>query len=817
MKRSVAVCWVGLASVSLWAVECRQIMRPERPMRGDVLVRRIQEIDDAAWVGSPRADAAFYRFRREFTATAEPLRFDVSADERFVLCIDGEEIARGPHRGMPTRWYYQSYEVKLTPGRHVIEATVFRLGDAAPLAQLTWRGGSFILKAEGAYDKELTTGQAPWQVAVLGNTRMTGWGTSQAYGTGHQAEVKGTDVVHERPATNAYAAVHVVQPPVRPTKYATHGPGWQLFPTERPDQMRVERTPGAFKAAVSDDDFAGVWQTADAAAPQVGAFNALLREGRKVVIPPQTALRVLWDLDDYYCAYPELRTSGGAGAVVRWGWTESLRMRDKPNRRYWRAKGNRDAFDGKDGLNSSTDTFLCDGRADAVFSSPWWRCGRWCLMSVRTAAEPLTIEGVKIVETRYPLSIENAFACDDASIEPIRRICQRSMQMCMHEMLFDCPYYEQQMYPGDTRIQLLILSALTRDDRMTRFAMTIYDCDRRDDGMVPMNFPTRGTQESATYSMCWALMFRDYVYWHDNAAWLKTRLPGLRNTLSGLALYANAEGLLENLPGWCFMDWCPRRFNTGVAPCGGPGQGVSALNNLLYLLALQSAAETEAALGETEFAAAWRAKAQRLGQKILATFWDERRGLVADTVGKDVFSEHAQVMALLGGILAPEQRARAFKGLVSDADLTRCSSYFAHYLFDAYTAGGRTDLIMKRLDEWKNFLAHGARTAFETQQIESRSDCHAWSACPEYHLQASIAGVRPSAPFFAKVRIAPQPAALKKISSRTPHPKGFVETDLLFAGDSVKGSVLLPEGVSGTFEWKGRSLPLKPGRQTVDL
>ena len=37
---------------------------------------------------------AFLRFRKEFTADATPLRFDVSADERFELLLDGSPIRR---------------------------------------------------------------------------------------------------------------------------------------------------------------------------------------------------------------------------------------------------------------------------------------------------------------------------------------------------------------------------------------------------------------------------------------------------------------------------------------------------------------------------------------------------------------------------------------------------------------------------------------------------------------------------------------------------------------------------------------------------
>ena len=390
----------------------------------------------------------------------------------------------------------------------------------------------------------------------------------------------------------------------------------------------------------------------------------------------------------------------------------------------------------------------------------------------------------------------------------------------MHEMLFDCPYYEQQMYPGDTRIQLNVLNALTRDPRMTRFAISVYDFDRRDNGLVAMNFPTRGTQESATYSMCWAMMFRDFLMWHDDAQFLRVRMPGMRNTLMGLALYENADGLLENLPGWSFMDWVKdagQPFVGGVSPGGSPGQGVSALNNLQYLHALQSAAAVDAALGEKHLAAHWREKADRLGKAIVAACWDGGRGILADTPKKDRFSEHAQCLPILGGILSPAQRESSFAALAKGEGLAPTSSYFAHYLFETYAACGRADLIRSRFVYWRNYVEWGARTAFETQSIDARSDCHAWSACPLYFMQTVFAGVSPASPFFRTVRVAPQPAGLKFVKAKTPCPQGIIETDLHFEGDAVRGTVTLPKDLTGVFEWRGKTRPLAPGRQEVEL
>ena len=463
-------------------------------------------------------------------------------------------------------------------------------------------------------------------------------------------------------------------------------------------------------------------------------------------------------------------------------------------------------------VNCVTDSLLADGGADRVFTTHWWRCGKWCLLRVKTADQPVTLKNLAITESRYPLAYEGSFACDDPTLEAVQKICLRGMQMCSHEMFFDCPYYEQQMYPGDTRVQLQVVTALTSDDRLIRRAIDLYDFSCREDGMVGMNFPTYLTQDSATYTLIWPLMFRDYVLWHDNVPWLKARMPGLRATLHGMELYENGDGLLDHLPGWSFMDWVPS-FRDGVAP---EGYGLSALNNLFYVHALQSAAMAEEAVGNMELARYWRNKAGRVAERVIATFWSEERGLMADTVKKDTFSEHAQCLALLAGILPADKEALSFRGLITASDLARTTVYFSHYLFETYTRYGRTDLTLKRLDLWRDYVQNGMCTPLESPG-DARSDCHAWGAHPIYHLHAGVAGVTPAAPCFKSVRVAPQPGGLKKIVSKTPHPKGFVELDLSFEGNAVHGTVKLPDGVPGEFVWKNTRLPLKSGLQEIRL
>ena len=772
MKKSILLS-LSLAAVCLsQAFEVRQVFREERFTRGNVNLRVIQAADAADWIwiadgGPAKGEMDAVRFSKDFVCGAPQLEIDVSADERFVLFLDGREIARGPHKGLVNHWYYQSYKIDgLESGTHRLEAVVYRMEAVRPRGVLSAGKGGFLLKAGGAYDALLTTGTAKWQAVRVRGTRMTGFGDSEGFGGSGQSVAEGTGFLDPAAASGAPCGVKVVRRRVVDSEYGVPRTDWALFPTERPDQMSARRQPGSFKAGqpLFRADTNVYYQASDAGFPLVAEMNALLREGKSVTIPAGTSARLVWDMDDYFCAYPILETSGGAGAEIRWGWAESLYDRAH-------ARADRNAFDGKRCAHATRDTFRPDGRARAAFTSPWWRCGRWCEFEVRTADAPLTFTKLAFDEVRYPLAARAAFACDDASIADIWRLCRRGLENCMHETYMDCPYFEQQMYPGDTRVVMLIADALSGDARLTRFGIGHFDYARRDNGLVPMNSP------------CYLLN------------------------------YTNEEGLLENLPGWSFQDWVEGWDFYGNAPDGR--LGLSAVNNLLCVYALDSAIRVEELAGDKMMADYWRARKKALADAVVARFWDDGRGMVADTAAHDRFSEHAQCLALLSDILPPDRAARALDGLLTSSDLARTTVYFSHYLFDVYVKYGHTDRFLKRLDLWRDYVRTGLRTPLEAPGVRARSDCHAWGSHPIYHLLTGVAGIKPASNGFASVRIAPQPGGLKRISARMPTPKGMVSAVLHFEDNAPTGTVTLPDGLPGTFVWKGVSHPLHAGENII--
>ena len=793
-KRLFALVVLFIAGFAFAGTEVHRVCRPERYWSECAGVDAIQPLDEAAWVwaedlenGTGSKTERYLRFRRRFHSSGGTARIDVSADERFVLLLDGILIARGPDRGTVENWMYQTYDIDLPEGEHVIDAVVWRIGDLAPLAQMSWRGG-FILKADGEFDALLTTGKADWIVGELHGTQCDK--TLQragSWGCGYGFAVSGCGLMDEEPETWTNAVV--VRPPLPKRDIMRCGGrklGWILFPSQLENQTERLLRPGSFK-------------TGD------------VIPGTAFTVPPQTRRDILWDLEDYYCAYPLLKVSGGAGAKVAWGWAEALREdngRKTRNRAQWQGKQ----------FTGFTDFFLPDGRRDARFSVPWWRCGRWVKVSIETADEPLTVEDISIVETRYPVEDKGFFSCDDQTISSVRQICIRGMQRCAHEMLFDCPFYEQQMYPGDTRIQLRVLAALDSDDRLIRRAMEMFDYGRRNSGLVPMNHPSRGLQESVTYSMCYLMMYADYVRYHENVDWLKARLPGLRHVADGIALYENEDGLIASLAGWNYVDRLPEWTNS-VAPDGASATP-SAINNLYWTMALEGVAAVERALGHEDRARIREAQAARTFAVVERLFWDENRGMYADTVRHDSYSEHAQCLALACRGIAADRAKRVFGNLVSAPDLSRCTVYFSYYLFDAYFRFGRGDLFLKRLDLWRGYVGQDLKTPLESPdpigaKRESRSDCHAWGSHPLVFMHRGLVGIDSAAPFFRRVRVAPCPGSLRRVRARMPHPKGSVDVDLTFDGGMVSGSIMLPVGVTGEFLWGEKTVPLVSGANSL--
>jgi hypothetical protein len=769
-------------------------------------------IQKAAWIWHPDfrvTDKAMLIFRNVFILKRrQSFLLHVSGDQRYELFINSQRISCGPDRSDLWHWSFASYRVTLDPGRYKLEGIVWWIGDKAPGAQISRQGG-FILAAEGPLAAVLTTGKGAWQVA-----ESRGWSYERKYQdpgvyhvVGPAFEIDGRQL-YGRPLILKKAVV--VAPPLVSGTTGVAAPGWQLFPSHLPDQVSRVRSPGKIRAVALRKEL-GTVRHGDILSPEVRCWQQLI-DGAALTVPAHTTCQVVWDLEDYYCGYEEILVDRGRDARISLEWAESLFASGKAGT-WSRPKGNRNEVLGKYfigfGLHVTTD-----GGPRRIYCAPWWHSGRYLVASVRTAAQPLVIRHLGFRETRYPLENRSMFRSADLAADAVIPLAVRGIQMCSHETLTDCPFYEQMMYVGDTRVQMLVTSTMTTDDRLIRRGIQLFDWSRWKTGFVAERYPSHRYQSSLTFAMIWVLMLNDYARWHNDPAWVQQRMTGMRTQFINFQARIHADGLLRALPGWSFMDWVPG-WDTGYPPEATAGRP-SAIVNLLFIYSLQRAAELEDWHGQPEYAALFRQTAARVAAAVKRVFWKNNRSLIADDAAGKHFSEHAQCLVLLTGLLSSREEQRCFQALITAPNLARTTVYFSFYLFEVFYKFKRGDLIRKKLDDWKFMVRQGFRTPLEAPE-PSRSDCHAWGAHPLYHMHASLAGVRPMAPGFRQVRIEPAPGGLEHLESKLPHPNGFIETRLRcdHRAGRCTAWIKLPSGVTGVFVWRGKKYKLAAGKETV--
>lgn len=766
---------------------------------------------EAQWIVAPGTDPfgfGVYHFRKTIDLVERPTRFvvHVTADNRYQLWVNGTRVVWGPARGDLNHWRYETVDLAphLKAGSNILAAVVWNYGDLAPEAQVTWRTGFLI---QGAGDAErIVNSNKTWKATknlayapiAFTHSQMRGYYVA---GPGERVTAAQYPWGWETPGFDDGA-----WPPAEPavpdgraagsSRWAQDGPNrWMLVPRniplmeERPERLaRVRQATGVEIPA---------------------GFPATVAP---FVIPARTRARLLLDQGHLTTAYPVLRYGGGAGATIRMGFAEALYALGARRGE----KGNRHEVEGKEFVGYY-DEVAADGGAERVYSPLWWRTYRYVEVTIETRDEPLTIHDFSGIYTGYPFERRARFDAGSDLLTQILDVGWRTARLCAHETYMDCPYYEQLQYAGDTRIQVLVSLYTSGDARLARNAISQLDDSRTSEGATMSRAPTRQQQYIPPFSLWWIGMVHDYFMYVDDPGFVRDMLPGVRAVLTFYARHQRADGSLTAMPWWNFVDWTSE-WRSGVPPRGPDGS--SAPLDLQLLLAYDWAAELETALGSPALAAEYRAAATRLRTTIPARYWDAGRRLLADTTEHKAFSQHANVLAVLAGLVTGPDARDLIARTIADTSLVQCSYYFRHYLHTAVHRIGDGDRYLDLLGEWETMLSRGLTTWAERPDASlnpPRSDCHAWSSSPNFEIFRTVVGIDSAAPGFARVSVRPHLGRLTRVSGAIPHPRGEVAVSLRLDGNRLSAEITLPAGVTGGFVWGGSSRDLQPGTNRLVL
>ena len=380
-------------------------------------------------------------FRREFELARAPgkMPVQVTADNRFILYVNGHRVASGPSTGTPKSWRYSV--VDLTPhlhaGHNVVAATVWNFGELAPMAQMSVATGFRLMGGP------ISTTAPGWRVRLdLGH-----WATSGHEQLAWQYYVASTpETIEASRADWDFAGDTEAGANWRDAVPAPEAAARTLVLDKLPPQTYEPVKPGRMPRA-SGIDVRG---------------NDQYFPAREMTVPPHSTVKLLIRQDTMISAYPELDVAGGAGAEIQLHYSEAL-YDDKRHKADRNEVGDRQVI----GFH---DTFIADGGA-RTFAPLWWRTFRFVEIVATTQDEPLTLKDFRLHETGYPFEQVAQFDSSDPELNRIWEIGWRTARVDAHETYMDSSYWEQLQYTGDTRLEMLISYAVSGDARLAEQAI----------------------------------------------------------------------------------------------------------------------------------------------------------------------------------------------------------------------------------------------------------------------------------------------------------------------------------------------------------
>lgn len=719
----------------------------------------------AKWIGpayDPRQDLGVFVFRHRLDLESLPdeLLIRVSADNRYKLYVNEQLVEFGPQRGDDKHWFYETVDLVpyLKPGPNVIWALVWNFGWLAPMAQVTVRTG-FVLEGSG-----LST-PVGWQVARLDSWKFEMMHSNFGY---FYIDVGPGEIIDGRVLPDFHRiGLQDDLPWTEPNIISgaedrgtqSGGTPWNLVPRTIPPMRYDLRQESPVVCRIADGE----------------------REPLSIPCPIRPGTPLVLDFRELICGFPRFRISGTAGTIVNVVYAESLW--ESPSE-----KGNRDSVAGKH-IQGYRDEFIVG--EDACFFEPlWWRTFRYVQIEVDADATLLLTE---VMETGYPLTVESSFEASHSWAAPIWDVGVRTLARCMGETYFDCPYYEQLQYAGDTRIQSLLTYYLTRDRDLPRNAIETMAWSLMENGLTQSRYPSRQTQVIPPFSLWWLVMIRDQIMYD--------RLPPYDNVQRAkIQAVLNATERLRKKPDeafWNFADWVDG-WEWGVPPSGA----CSTIHRLTWFYTL--AAHMEAFNSGNE--ATNEAARQLLMRKLNGEFYT-RRGFVCHEDDQDwIPTEHAEALFRLCQISLGCEPSPWPDEALDAAGAAKCSLYFSFYKHEAMNPVDFFDV----LGPWNEMIENGL-TTFAEKPEPTRSDCHAWSAHPLLGFFQQVAGIRSSAPGWTQTVIAPRPGRLRQFRAQVAHPDG----ELVVAFNDGRLHVETP--VPAKLIWHGESTSVDSGSYEYDL
>lgn len=349
------------------------------------------------------------------------------------------------------------------------------------------------------------------------------------------------------------------------------------------------------------------------------------------------------------------------------------------------------------------------------------------------------VESVWVHEFKSPLPFNRKFSGTDPDLRLIYDAAAETLAQNAVDIYTDCPDRERAAWIGDTFFtgragKHLIGSTVVEDAFLENYALA----ERFDDiaaGALPMVYP--GDHPDTVFIPNFCMWFGRQVAEYAKrggdpaiVAALKPKLLGFVRFIDG---YLNAEGLLENLPSWVFLEWS-RASDPELV------RGVNYPSNMQYAGLLEALAELygDKSLGE---------RAVELRRTIRAKSWNGE--WFRDCAGREDCTECCQYYAFFFGVADFMRDRELWERLVvkcgplRDAkavcpELAPANSIFGYLMrFDMLLRTGRRDVLEREAKAYFLPMAKATGTIWENKDARG-SNSHGLSSIAACFVDPSI-------------------------------------------------------------------------------
>ncbi len=400
----------------------------------------------------------------------------------------------------------------------------------------------------------------------------------------------------------------------------------------------------------------------------------------------------------------------------------------------------------------------------------------------------------------FPEDYRGYFSCSDSLLTDIWDLCLYSVKATSFTGIYIDGDRERIPYEADALINQLCHYAADREYTMARRSIEYL--------LEHPTWPTEWILQSVM--MAW----NDYLFTGDDRLitaqydLLKAHClealkeeNGLISTRTGrqtpgfLASIHRTEAIRD------IVDWPQKVPEVDGVKGGSDGfvfEDFNAVVNAYYYRALCDMGRIASALGRKADAEHYAAESARVKNAFLDAFYDPEEGRVHDGIDTDHSALHSNVFAIAFGLVPEKDLARVTEYVVSKG--MSCGVYVSQFLLEALYEAGAGEaafnlLTSRSVPSWYNMLKVGATISLEAwdDTFKPNQDWnHIWGAAPGNIIPFRLMGVWPLEPGCARVRIAPQPGALKSALLAVPTVKGRICVSL----QPEEMRVTLPDGVT---------------------